>query len=772
MGSHMWLGTLAFLAGVMVFQTLPEIPSPWWYAALLPAALLAYRISAVRLPALVVAGFLWTMWRADLIVSTGLPTELEGKDVTVTGFVASLPERNDRSVRFDFDVRHIAQDGATLTSPGRVRLSWYDLRPDIHVGERWQLTVRMKRPRGFMNPGGFDWERHLFQNRIRATGYVREDGANARLQSRSIDYPVQRLRESIRKQMAAVLGDRPFSGIIIALAIGDSEGITRGQWDVFNRTSTSHLVAISGLHIGMIAALVFFGLKAAWGFTGRLALAIPAPRAAAVGAMMAAIAYSALAGFSIPTQRSMIMIAVVMAGILFQTRQAGSRVLALALIAVLLFDPLAVLSAGFWLSFGAVAAILFAMNGRLAARGAWWKWGRIHIVVALALSPLLLFLFQQVALLSPLANIIAVPVVSLVVVPMALTGAALLWAPAIGAALLVAADSLLSWLWTYLQWLSSLDVAVWSHPSPPVWALLPAIVGAAWLLTPRGWPSRAVGMLWLLPLAALPVSRPVAGDAWFSLLDVGQGLAAVVQTRGHVLVYDTGAGFTDDFDAGAAVVVPFLRSRGVTHIDMLVISHGDNDHIGGSRALRDTFAVAGVITSVPEKLMDAQPRRCNEDLTWTWDDVQFRIVSVTGSRFVTGNNASCVLQVSTASGSVLLPGDIEKGAEAWLVKHRKPALVSDILVAPHHGSNTSSTAEFIAAVDPRHVLFPIGYRNRYGFPRPQVTSRYRDAGVTMLDSSRHGAITFHLDATQEPLLLDTYRQSARRYWHTVDDTQG
>ncbi|KAF0193159.1 MAG: competence protein ComEC [Gammaproteobacteria bacterium] len=767
----MWLGTIAFLTGILLCQQLTRLPPAYWYLSVIPLALLAYRVSAIRIPALIVVGFFWAMWRADIILSTGLPIGLEGENVTVTGWVASIPETNDRGVRFDFEISQLDYKGETRPAPGRVRISWYDKVPEIDVGDEWQLTVRLKRPHGLMNPGGFDFERWLFQNRIRATGYVRQDGANRLIQSRLDHYPVQRVRAAIKGEMARLLGERTFIGILTALAIGDSDGISRSQWEVFNRTSTSHLVAISGLHIGLVAALLFFLLRKLWGYTGRFALYVPAPRAAAIVAAAGALAYSALAGFSIPTQRSLIMISVVMAGVFWQKQQGSSRVLALALLAVLLFDPLAVLSAGFWLSFAAVAAMLFAMGGRLSAHGAWWKWGRVHLVVAVALAPVLLVLFQQVAWLSPVANFIAVPVVSLVIVPLTLLGVLFLPLPAIGGALLLLAEWLFSWVWKYLDWLSAPELAIWSYQSPPLWTLVPALVGVVWLLAPRGWPSRWVGVIWMMPLVMLPSARPAEGEAWFTLLDVGQGLAAVVRTRDHTLVFDTGARFSDEFDAGAAAVVPFLKSQGVTDIDVLVVSHGDNDHIGGSAAVIDSFSVGQILTSVPEKFSVARVRSCTDDLTWSWNRVQFTMLQPDGVHFDKGNNRSCVLHVMTASGAILLPGDIEKSAERWLVNHRGAQLKADILVAPHHGSNTSSTQEFIDAVQPGYVLFPVGYRNRYGFPRPKVVERYRAAGATLLESSHHGAITFRLAAAEGAVLAKTYRQFARRYWHTLDDEQ-
>lgn len=774
-------GTIAFLLGILAFQQLPDLPDPRWaglLAVLLPVAVLSRHW---RLPAVLGAGFLWALLRAALILSGGIAPELEGRDVVVEGTVATIPVARERGLRFEFDVLALTAADGRRPAPGRIQLSWYGTRAAPGVGERWRLKVRLKRPRGFMNPGGFDFEGWLFQHRIRASGYVRKDPGNVHLAAQPRGHPVDRLRRHLQVAIAGVLGDSANLGMVTALAVGERQEISVRQWRVLARTGTNHLMAISGLHVGLVAGLVFFAVRRLWAWPGDIVLYLPAPKAAAAAALLAAAGYAALAGFAIPTQRALIMLGVAMGAVLLQRGILPSRSLALALLAVLVFDPFAVMAPGFWLSFAAVAVILLGMSGRLSRRhapcapespmrvdapGLWWKWGRVQWLVAVGLLPLTLVLFQRASLVSPVANLVAVPWMSLSVIPLTLLGAALLpLAPAAGAALLHAADALLALLWVYLEWLSDLPIALWAQHTPPAWAAACAALGVALFLAPHGLPGRWLAGLWLLPLFLARPPAPAPGEAWFTLLDVGQGLAAVVRTANHTLVYDTGPRFSERFDTGRAVVVPFLRAAGVDRIDLLVVSHGDNDHIGGARSILDELAVERLISGVPERLAGTGAQRCGADQSWNWDGVEFQIIHPPPGRLYKGNDGSCVLRVANAAAAVLLPGDIEKSTERFLLAAHRASLAVDILVAPHHGSNTSSTPAFLQAVGPRYVLFPVGYRNRYGFPRRRVVARYRDLGASMLDTARHGAISFRLPAVGMPAPPETYRQAGRRYWN-------
>lgn len=767
---------LGFLIGAAGLQQLTELPAAavwWWGGVLLLPALV--RFTLLRFPLAMLAGFLWAGFVAQTLLDGALDSQLEGKDVLVTGIIASLPERRDRGVRFQLEPESLRWQGAEQPVPGRLLLNWYGAAPTLQVGERWQLQLRLKRPHGFMNPGGFDYEAWLFRQGIRAKGYVRTPkgvpSPHRRLTSTDA-YPVERLRQVLRDRLNATLSAQPLRGILMALAIGDRQQITPQHWEVLTRTGTSHLVAISGLHVGLVAGFVFFAVRRLWRLSAPAVLWWPAAKAGALAALLAAVTYAMLAGFSVPTQRALIMIAVVMLATILQYRTRPSNLLALALLLVLMLDPMAVLAPGFWLSFGAVAVIFYGMSGRLGGgsrwRRWWWQWGRVQWLVALGLLPLLVLLFGQTSLVAPLANLAAVPWVSLLTVPLTLLGTLGLWLwPVLGEGLLELAGWSVEILWWWLETLGDWRFAHWQLPSPPGWAVIAAVVGVIWLLAPHGVPARWVGGIWLLPLALVRPDGIPMGEAHFALLDVGQGLAAVVQTRGHVLVFDAGPRFSSGFNTGEAAVAPYLRTRGAGHIDLLVVSHADNDHRGGVTGLVSQIPAHRIISSVPERLAPLAAEPCRAGMRWEWDGVWFEILNpdtmvTRGGR--QANNRSCVLRVEAGGESVLLSGDIEEAAERALVR-RGAALAADVLVVPHHGSRTSSSEAFLTAVAPQLALFPVGYRNRYGFPKPEVVARYRRRGVRLLDTARHGAIEIHLGGGGGIGRVETYRQRATRYWH-------
>ena len=763
-------GIVAFLLGIVLFQQLPFLPDGQWGWLLLltlPLSFIPVRLSVV---AWCCNGFLVALLHANTLLSSALAPQLEGQDLLLQGVVATLPEQRDRLLRFEFEVESVVTAGVTLEQlPKRIRLNWYskghNRAPALDVGERWQLLVRLKQPHGFMNPGGFDYEGWLYRHAIRATGYVRDGDDNLRLGEAGLSYQVDRWRSALSQKMNEALPHQSYRGIIKALAIGKQDEIGDAQWQLFLKTGINHLVAISGLHVSMIAGLAFFMLRWLWSRSVWLTLRWPAQKAGAVAAIVVALLYSALAGFSIPTQRTLIMIVVFMVALIVQRYRRPSDGLLLALLLVLLLDPLAVMDAGFWLSFGAVAFIFLGMGGRVSAHGLWWKWGRVHLLMAFALAPVTLLLFQTMSLVSPLANFIAVPWVSLVVVPIVLLGSLLLVvAPAAGQLLLELANGCLGLIWPFLHWCAELPAAQLFNALAGEWVVIPATIGVIWLLAPRGWPGRWLGGVWLATAFLLPHPRPAPGEAWFTLLDVGQGLAAAVETEQHLLLFDTGPRFSESFDTGEAVLLPYLLQRGVRRVDTLVISHGDNDHIGGAASLLEYFPVERLLTSVPDKLTAYHPESCQAGQQWQWDGVEFVVLNPSTELARKENNNSCVLKVKTAAGSLLLTGDIEKQAERALIERDAAQLHADILIVPHHGSKTSSTEEFIAAVDPRWALFPVGYHNRFKFPRPEVVERYRQHNIGLLESSRLGAITFQLrrEGISAP---EAFRDGESRYWN-------
>lgn len=777
----MSLFALVFVLAVGMLQTQATLPPLPLCAALLVAATIMLAAAFWRqwrkgfvftllVTAACAGGYGWAGWRANVRLADALPTAEEGRDRTVTGTIVALPERIDRGWRFEF-----APDGGAGL-PQRVLLSWYAQPyredgppaevPPLHPGDRWQLTVRLKRPHGNANPDGFDYEGWLFERGIRATGYVRVKADNRRLGSQSGTLiAVERLREDIRRRFEAALLDAPYVGVLTALTVGDQQQISAGQWDVFSRTGITHLISISGLHITMLAGLAYALASWLWRRSGYLVARCPAQRAAVIASMATAFLYCLLAGFGIPAQRTLWMLAVV-AFALWSARNVASRhVLALALLAVVVVDPWAVVAAGFWLSFGAVALLFYVGGGRIGELHWFAAWGRAQWAITLGLIPLLLVLFQQFSLVSPLANAVAIPVVSFLVTPLALLAAV----PGFEF-LLQPAHGVLALLMLCMEWLSALPHAVWQQHMPAAWMVGLAAAGVIWLLMPRGFPLRYLGVLAFLPLLLLPAQRPQAGELTVTVLDVGQGLAVHVQTANHDLLFDAGPVFTEEADSGNRIIVPYLRAAGVAALDGMIVSHADRDHSGGAGSVVDAMPVAWLQTSAPfEDSLSALPvseHPCIAGESWEWDGVRFAILHPTVVDYAEArkrNDMSCVLRLETAYGSLLLTSDIEALSERALLERQAP-LRSSVLVAPHHGSGTSSTPAFVAAVDAHAVIFPVGYRNRFGHPRADVYERYSAARRYRTDAD--GAVTVRYSRDMGVTIM-TQRKMKTRYWQAV-----
>lgn len=753
----MVISALSFLAGLTLVQQLPKLPDLHWLIIFgigigIIAWLRYWRGVFFML------GILWAIVFAMLRLPDQLPEQLEGKELRITGAIVGLPEQDDKRTRFDF----VIKNKDVKPFPGKLRLSWYYPEQAIKAGQHWTFTVKLKRVHGTMNPGGFDYERWLFIEGIGATGYIRPNPKPILLGSDTPWNSIAVWRQQITDQLSNTLSNNPNLGLIKALSIGDGSSITQQQWALFRKTGTTHLVVISGSHIGLIAGLVYFLVLKLWAWTGCLNQS--PPKIAAFAALLAAIFYAGLAGFSVPTQRSVVMLAIAMLAIILQRNTRPFNTLSIALFAVLLFDPLAVLAAGFWLSFLAVSLIIYAVSGRLSKLGHFWGAIKLHGVTSVGLSPLLLLFFQQVSLIAPLANLIAVPVISLLVVPLALLAIILLFiAPLVAEKLFRLVDALLQGLCWLLANLAEIPLASINHPAPSYWALLFAVPGILLLLAPVAMPARWLSLVMFLPLVFTEAKRPETGAINMTLLDVGQGLSAVVETRHHVLVFDTGAKFSAQSDMGQSVLLPFLHGQGISKIDTLIISHGDNDHIGGAASLLTEMATDNVLTSAPEKLRNFAPIKCQAGQSWRWDQVKFSILAPE-QPFESENDNSCVLKIQSKHGTILLTGDIETRAESWLVKTYGKALSADIVVAPHHGSKTSSTAGFLQATHAKYLLIPAGFRNPFGHPHKDVLARYQQIHAKWLNTADSGAITvkFNYNAWD----VHGIRETESRYWNS------
>jgi competence protein ComEC len=762
----MLLNTLAFVAGICLLHTCAELPS-WQYGLLLLPVIPLLRWPMMRLPVIVLTGFVWAAFRAEIALVPQLEKGIEAQTVLVEGTVLDIPTRSASGIlRLLLHIERIDAGSGWQDFQGRVRLSWYDALVRPGPGERWRLAVRLKRPHGFANPGGFDYERWLFQQRIRATGYVREDARNRRLVDAPLDI-ITAMRTRLQHAMENLQSGKPAMAMIRALTIGDRSAISVTDWHTLRNSGTSHLMAISGLHISLAAGLLFWLVRGLWAYAGGFAEVIPARKVAALSAVAGALLYAMLAGFGIPSRRAVVMVSVVMLGVVFNRRSSLVPALCLAAVVTLLIDPLSVLSAGWWLSFWAVSLIAYLAAGRHGRHDFGSRWIYMHVLLALGMFPILLVFFQSASLVAPFANVIAVPWVGILVVPLALLGSLVtLLHTATGETLLLAAATLLEPLWYWLEWLAESPLSTWQQHQPLAWTLLPGIPGLLLLLVPRGVPGRWLGLLLLLPVFLVRPERPGPGEVRMTLLDVGQGLAAVVQTQQHVLVYDTGPRFSEAFDTGQAVVIPFLRSQGIRRIDTLIVSHGDNDHIGGAASLLSAYGHARVISSVPGRIQGAVAAHCLRGQHWAWDGVEFRILHPDTDAGPPGNNTSCVLKIGVAGGGgILLTGDIERKAEDILLHQQgEAALRATVLVVPHHGSNSSSSPEFLERVDPSVALFHAGYLNRYRFPKPAVVERLEGRAVGHHQTGLAGAITVRLGGGLGEPEISRYREQARRYW--------
>lgn len=803
---------LASAALVLLAPCLARATGRWPFAASWPPRACQWVLAAL-------CGFGWAAWRAEQGLAQWLAPPAEEREITVTGVVSGLPAAAAQGLRFLFTVER-----ADTPVPDQVSLAWYDAPPDLLPGQRYDFTVRLRRPHGLANPHGFDYEAWLLQRGIGATGHVRAVHGPAREAVRErASWRIARWRARLRARIRDALPpDARFAPVLVALVVGDQRGIGPDDWRLFTRTGIGHLISISGLHITMIAGLAAALAQALWrrslGLARRmrrpLPLRCPARRVALLAAVAGAFGYGLIAGMEVPAQRTVAMVAAGAIALWRDRAPPGSLVLAWAAFAAVALDPWAVLSAGFWLSFGAVAVIFLAASGERGERGvvggsAWMRLratlaaaARTQWAVTVGLVPLTLVLFQQVSVVSPLANAVAIPLVSLVVTPAALVGA-LLPAPLAGL-LLGAAHGLLEWLAWLLRWLSQPEWAVWEARAPRWPELVLAVPGTLLMLAPAafGCRVRLHGMLLLLPMLSAGREPVAAGEFRAIAFDVGQGTAVLVQTRAHALLYDAGpifgppAGPTNGqrtggpFDrapvssAGERVVVPYLRAAGVRVLDVLMISHEDADHAGGARDVMAAARVGRLLSGAPRRhpLLMAPPgttappsEPCEAGQRWQWDGVRFEVLHPepgdAANAAIASNARSCVLRIANAGTSLLLTGDIDRASEQAMLARddgqEDSGLRSAVLVAPHHGSATSSSDAFLAAVAPDAALFQLGYRNRYHHPHPEVWRRYARHRIDRYRADDTGAVEMVTQAGGYRLF--PYRQTRRRYWREAPD---
>ncbi len=780
----------------------PSRPSRWRSAAW----------PVLWLTAAAIAAFAVVSLRAHARLDERLPAALEGRDILVTGLVAQLPRQGLQGTRFLFEVEEASLEGRAVALPRMLSLGWYRgaepdallLGPQVEVraGQRWRFTVRLRQPHGPFNPGGFDLELWLFERGIGATGQVRaRAGDVAVLLEEEAGAPVERARQRVRDAIERRLADADaddgrragrIAGVIAALAVGDQAAIEREDWELFRVTGVAHLMSISGLHVTMFAWLAAGVFGWLWRRSARAMWWLPAPLAARWGGVAVALAYALFAGWGVPAQRTVCMLATVAVLQSLGARWPLHAVLLVTAAVVVAVDPWALQQPGFWLSFVAVGLLAAsepvgagadrrvgadAVATRLQrARAVALAALRTQAVATIGLAPLSMVFFQQVSLVGFAANLVAIPVVTLLVTPLSLLG--VLIAPLWDLSALV-----LSALMTALQWLAagaqaSLPgaaasvPAVWQAAAAPAWAVAAGLLGGLVAVLPLPWALRLLAVPLMLPLLAPAVPRPAEGRFELVALDVGQGTAVLVRTRRHLLLYDAGPSFAPDSDAGSRLVVPLLRWRGESRIDHLVLSHRDADHVGGASAVLAALPVRRLSSSLEEahpllaqaRIAGAAVQRCEAGQRWDWDGVQFEVLHPLAEDFaVPGarpNAMSCVVRVASADESVLLTGDIEAVQEAALLARDPQRLRSRVLLVPHHGSRTSSTPAFIDGVAPGLAVAQAAHRSRFGHPAQDVVARYEARGIAFARSDRCGALTVAPGAGAR-----CEREAARRYWH-------
>ncbi|MCG7983861.1 MAG: DNA internalization-related competence protein ComEC/Rec2 [Candidatus Thiodiazotropha lotti] len=761
---------IGFIIGVALFHLLDHLPGLRWLSVVLTFPLL-WRFKPLRPLVAMAAGAGWSLLNASLILHHQLPLKLERSDLVLEGVVDSLPITQGLLSRFQMQVTSLQDENGESVELSRVQLSWFGATEDLSIGDAWRFKVRLIRSRGAQNPSGFDHEQWLFIQQIQAKGYVRDWAGNGRLESDQLPALLGLLRQRIAKAIDNVSDKPEAAALLKALAVGDKRGMDGQAWQTFTRTGTNHLIAISGLHIGLVAGWCLFTGGWLWRRSARLCQRLPALKAGALFALLGAAVYAALAGFTLPTQRALIMLVATLGALILGYRIQFGRSLLLALFLVVLVDPLAILSRGFWLSFSAVAVILWSIGGRLAPWRDWRQGIQVQLSVSLGLLPLLILFFSQISLISPLVNLLMVPWFSLVLVPMTLIGLPLLVVPAVAdpwfSLLLTLSDLTLQ----LLEWCSLQPFAMTDFAQQDLLLLWFVLAGCLILLLPAGMPGRGLGLLLCVPILFASAERPARGEIWFTLMDVGQGLACVVETSNHLLLYDTGPGHGDR-TAAESVIMPFLRSRGHRKIDTLIVSNGDRDHAGGVESLSQSIPTRQLLAGDPE-MIEGAAEACLAGSEWRWDGVHFQILHPAADvAYKERNNRSCVLKIESDDWSILLPGDIEQAAEDALLRVNPQQLRSDLVVAPHHGSNSSSTAEFVTAVDPQWVLFSTGYKNSYGFPKPEVVERWQAQGARLLNTADSGAIEFRLVAGEVEPKPRLYRELNQRFWRQGDGDSG
>jgi len=763
----MALFCLCALAGAYSLQFCSELPGPAWLGALAVVSLSAIVVPQFRLVGAFLSGFLILAVASQCVINDRLNPDFAGDSIRIDARVTDFAKNNGASL--SFQVSPVGHDDL----PRRIRLSWFDAPTQPFLGETWQFELRLRRPRGFSNPGGFDYEGWLFRKGIGATGYVVNGSKNFRRDDRSVDR-VSRLRQRFVARVREHLPEDDAAAVLMAVGVGARHFITREQWQRYAATGVSHLMAISGLHIGLAAGGVFF---LSW-----IVLALVCRRSnirdrAALIAAIAAFAYAELSGFAVPAQRALLMTVIFVFAGLIRRQVSAARLLAICALVILLCDPLAVLAPGFKLSFTAVAILFwhlrvtrvpqFVIDNRLIGTivNAGRRLTSTQSALLFGLFPLTALLFDRVAVVAPIVNLLALPVFNFVTVPACLLGLIMdgPLQPAGNIALDVAHWSIGVVLWL-VRHAADLPFASFHIARPQGLYVVVFLSVSFWTLLPPGWPGRQLALVAALATILYRPQPPPQACIDLHVLDVGQGLALVLQTHTRTAVFDAGPSFRGGADTGRLVLVPFLRSKGIDALDMLIVSHADQDHAGGVRSLSEEVEVRTLLVGESLDDIDMPQQHCQASKRWRWDGIDFAIVHPSELGRWKGNNASCVLEVRIANHTVVLTGDIESPVETLLAQNGAISQ-ADIVLIPHHGSRTSSSDLFVSTVRPKVAIVSAGFENRWGFPKDDIVSAWSNAGAEVLNTATSGAISYRICERGGMRRLGLHRPEARNYWN-------
>lgn len=743
----------AFTLGAAGLQLSPSLPHTAFGIFLLSSAVFALLYwPRATLPAALVLGAAFAALAADHALSRRLPADLSAQSGEVVAVITGLPERDGRNWHFEARVR--ASTDFPMLRAGKIKLSWYRTDAQLKPGDIWRLQVKLRTPNGVRNPGGYDAEKRALERNWLAQGYVRQQAT--RLGSAS---GIDGLRNHLSTSMAHRLGERQ-ARFVQSLAIGDTRQLSDDDWEALRKTGITHLIAISGFHVGIVALAASWLVFGLYRVLPALGLVLARPLGMALASALAAWLYAGLAGFAVPTVRTALMISVFMACRVLLRQVSVIHAVALSMAAIVGFDTFALLSPGFWLSFGGVL-LLLAFMPSAPGQGLLRPFMRAQWICTIGLLPLTVAFFGQTTLIGPAANMLAIPWISLLVVPLSLVGCLLAGFPSISGPVWQLSAWLMDLLWRLLLWAGQSPWAALYFPEPSVWTVLAAVAAVLLLLMPKELPGKWLGLLLLLPLFWPKLPDIAHGSADIAMIDVGQGLSVLVRTRHHALLYDAGAGKVGGFSQGESVIVPALRAIDVDHLDIAVISHGDTDHAGGFPAIRKRMRIASIQAS--ERALQGSYRRCRAGQAWTWDGVQFRYLWPGAGLMDGDNDRSCVLQIIAGGHRVLLTGDISARVEAVLLETYASGLRSDVLLVPHHGSKSSSSAAFIARVDPQLALISSGFQNRFRHPNVQVARRYHEHGTATVNSVDSGWAELTL-STQGWSWRHRERIDRKRYW--------